>query len=66
MKHKPSKQFFVQDRSGRGYSVTLEGSRLLEWDDETDWNDKGLHDFVSDADVGDTWNSASTKITRTK
>lgn len=58
------KAFFCKDLSGRGYTVTLTDIELLDWNNETDDSDVELHEFVSEAEIGDKWRTNSEEVIR--
>jgi hypothetical protein len=64
-------EFFVQDKTGRGFNNTLSKKDLTEdedaWEDETSWNeDITASDWAKSAEVGDIFENETIKITRTK
>lgn len=56
------KKFLYKDKSGRGFTSTLTETDILEMEDEYDWSDQSLHDFVEDSTTGDEWETADTLI----
>lgn len=65
------KEFFWKDKSGRDMNNTFTGKdlKMPAWKEERktkDWNGKSLANFINTAEVGDEWENAANKITRTK
>jgi hypothetical protein len=61
------KLFFWRDKSGGGGAGVFTDEDLKEWDtDEMDWGGVSLRDYLDEAEVGDKWENAANKITRTK
>lgn len=60
------RKFFWKDKSGRGFSNTLDGAHFLDHFDTTedDWNGKNLLEFIESAEEGDVWETRSQTITR--
>ena len=57
--------FFWKDKTGRGFTNTLNANDLLEMENETDWDDEYLHQFAVNAEPGDKWEDAASEITCT-
>jgi hypothetical protein len=59
-------QFFIKDKSGRGYHGVLDKSDVKENFAEEIAEDEELKDFIEDADVGDEYNTHNLKFLRTQ
>ena len=60
------KQFLLVDKSGRGFTNTLDKSHIEKtWDlGEQDWSsEQTLGDFLESAEMGDVWETNSEKLT---
>jgi hypothetical protein len=59
-------QFYIRDKSGRGYHGVLDKSDIVEHYAEEIAEDEELKDFIEDADVGDEYNTHNLKFLRTQ
>lgn len=60
-------EYFWQDKSGRGFSNTLNKSNLVKALSGTrSWHGEAISTWANRADVGDEWENATDKITRIK
>lgn len=57
-----SRKFFWKDKTGRGFTNTLTSDDVLKMEDCEDWNGESLHEFVSEAEVGDKWESRESEF----
>lgn len=58
------KEFFWTDKTGRGFSSKVFMTGILDCDrdeDEVNWDDINLQDWVLDAEQGDEWENATDK-----
>jgi hypothetical protein len=62
LKNTTMKKFFWKDKTGRGFTNTLTADDLLNMDDDQDWNNEFLHQFVVNAEEGDKWEDSSSEI----
>ena len=64
-----SKEFFVKDKSGRGFSNTLDYSHFAKhwnFEDTDEDGEVSLGEYLQDAEIGDTWKTNSIVLTCTK
>ena len=59
-----NKIFLFIDKSGRGIRSNPNYDQVMRWDDELDDTDKSLHEFAKECEVGDIWESRTTKLIR--
>ena len=62
---KPEREFLVVDKTGRGAKAKLDKGDIEQtWDiSEEDDNDLTLAEFLDEAEMGDTWETRTVKIT---
>ena len=58
-----TKSFFWKDKTGRGFTSKLQSEDLLDMENEEDWNDELLHEWVEDCEPGDRWENRVSEIT---
>ncbi len=67
MTPKQKKEFFYQDKSGRGFTATYNLNDMRScFKGERDWDGQAASTWASNAEIGDVWENAANKITRTK
>jgi len=62
LKNNNMKTFFYKDKTGRGFSNKMTANDLLQIDNDQDWNDQELHQFVVNAEEGDKWEDSASEI----
>ena len=56
------KIFAWQDKTGRGETSKLSLTNILEEEDREDWFDNMLHEWATEAYIGDEWEDTTEKL----
>lgn len=64
------KNFFWQDKSGRGFNNNLNEENLIAAlrigeQEDTSYDDQPISEWAEEAEVGDVWENNTNKVTRT-